>query len=94
MIKRLLILPFMLLPLLVNAGEVIEGKVKGMFCEMCAYGLQMNLANMEGVKEAAVNFAGQSCRVEMKDGVTADLDLIKETIVNSGFSPEEIKKIN
>ena len=94
MMKQLLIIPLMLLPFLVNAGEVIEGKVKGMFCEVCAYGLQINLNDIEGVKEAKVDYAGDSCRIEMKDGVTADLDLIKETIVNSGFYPEEIKKTN
>jgi len=94
MIERLLIVPLMLLPLLVNAGEVVEAKVKGMFCEMCAYGLQMNLNEIDGVKEAKVDYAGKSCRVEMKDGEIADLDLIKETIVNSGFSPRELKKVN
>ena len=92
--KRLLLLPLLLFPLVTYAGETVEVKVGGMFCEMCAYGLQLSLNNIEGVKEAKVDYAGDSCRVEMKDGVAVDLDAINKAIVESGFSPGEVKKLN
>ena len=92
--KRLLLLPILLLPLVAYAGETVEVKVSGMFCEMCAYGLQMSLNNIEGVKEAKVDYAGDSCRVEMEEGIAVDLDVINKAIVESGFSPGEVKKVN
>lgn len=92
--KRLLILSLMLMPLLSYAGETVEVKVSGMYCPACAYGLQMSLNGIEGVKEAEVDYAGQNCRVEMKDGVVADMDVINKAILDSGFSPGQIKKVN
>lgn len=92
--KRLLLLSILILPLVTYAGETVEVKVSGMFCEMCAYGLQLSLNNIEGVKEAKVDYAGDSCRVEMKDGIAVDLDAINKAIVESGFSPGESKRLN
>ena len=92
--KRLLILPLLLLPLLVFAGESIEVKVDGMYCEVCAYGLQTSLNDMKGVKEARVDYDGGTCRVEMVDGTVEDIESIKKLISDSGFTPGDVKKVN
>ena len=83
-IKRLLILSLLLYSLVSQAGETVEVKVSGMFCEMCAYGLQLSLRNLEGVQDAKVDYAGQSCRVEMKEGLVADIEAINKAIADSG----------
>lgn len=92
--RRLLILPLMLMPLLTYAGETVEVKVSGMYCPACAFGLQMSLNDIEGVKDAKVNYTEQNCRVEMQDGIAADMDVIKKAILDAGFSPAEADKLN
>lgn len=94
MIKKLVILPLLLMPWLALAGEIIDVKVNGMYCPMCAYGLQSSLRDLTGVKDAKVDYAGGSCRIEMNDGQTADIEAIKKLIIDSGFEFEEINKTN
>ncbi|MFC1681451.1 heavy-metal-associated domain-containing protein [Pseudomonadota bacterium] len=84
----------LLLPLFVFAGETIELKVDGMYCQMCAYGLQSSLKEMQGVKDAKVDYDGKTCRVEMIDGKVADIDAINKLIIESGFAPGDVTKIN
>jgi len=69
-------------------------KVDGMYCQMCAYGLQSSLKEMQGVKDAKVDYDGKTCRVEMIDGKVADIDAINKLIIESGFAPGDVTKIN
>ena len=57
MMKKLLIVPLLLLSWSVFGGETVEVKVSGMYCEMCAYGHQLGLNDIEGVKAAQVTTA-------------------------------------
>jgi len=85
--KRLLILPFILFPLFAYAGEMVEVEVEGMSCAACVYGLEMNLSKIEGVKAVNVSYPEKRGWVEMKDGVAANIDLINNAVLNSGFTP-------
>jgi copper chaperone CopZ len=76
------------------AGKSVEVDVNGMFCEMCAYGLSLSLNELEGVKKAKVFYEEHRATVEMEDGEPADIERIKQAVVDSGFSPQEIRVID
>ena len=76
------------------AGKSVEVNVNGMFCEMCAYGLSLSLNKVDGVKQARVYYEEQRATVEMEDGENVDIDLIRQTVVDSGFTPNQVRVID
>ncbi|MDH3692539.1 MAG: heavy-metal-associated domain-containing protein [Gammaproteobacteria bacterium] len=77
-----------------HAGKSVEVNVNDMFCDMCAYGLSLSLNQLDGVKKAKVYYEEQRATVEMEDGVAADVERIRQVVVDSGFSPQEIRVID
>jgi len=67
--------------------EVLEIDVAGMTCTFCAYGIEKNLSELEGVAKAEVSLELKKARVVMRPGVSADESRIRELIRDGGFTP-------
>lgn len=63
----------------------IELNVEGMHCGGCSSRLTRVLENLDGVKNAEANFETGIVKVSY-DEETIGLDVIKESIVDAGFS--------
>lgn len=63
----------------------IELNVEGMHCGGCSSRLIRVLGNLDGVKNAEANFETGIVKVSY-DEETIGLDVIKESIVDAGFS--------
>lgn len=63
----------------------IELNVEGMHCGGCSSRLTRVLENLDGVKNAEANFEAGIVKVSY-DEETIGLDVIKESIVDAGFS--------
>jgi copper chaperone CopZ len=61
-----------------------EFTVKGMSCGACAKGVEARLADLKGVKSAAVSYEESSASV-VYDDETVTVEEIKKTIEKSGF---------
>ncbi|MBT8102044.1 MAG: heavy-metal-associated domain-containing protein [Woeseia sp.] len=81
------------LPSTLNAAdhEVVVIAVSGLACPFCAYGLEKNLKKLADVDSATVDLAASTVRISIKPGQNADLDAIREAIVNAGFTPGEVR---
>lgn len=64
-----------------------EFKVSGMSCEICAKGVQAQLAKLPGVKSATVSYEDGTATV-IYDDSTVTVEKLKETIEKSGFRAE------
>lgn len=62
-------------------------KVSGMSCEMCAKGVEAQLAKLPGVKSAKVSFKGGRATI-IYDDSKITVKQLKETIQRSGFGAE------
>lgn len=58
--------------------------IEGMHCGACSTGIQMFLANTEGVISAHVDYNSKKADVEYDDSKIKDSDIIK-TIEEAGF---------
>ena len=74
------------MPLLV-AAETVEIPIQGMTCPFCADGLHRKLGKLPGVEKAEVSLKLKKARLTLKEGAHLDLDAVKKTIVESGFTP-------
>jgi len=70
--------------------EVLEIDIDGMTCTFCAYGIEKNLGELDGVEEVDVSLKLKKARVTMKAGESADEKRIREIILDGGFTPKEI----
>ncbi|MFA5796434.1 MAG: heavy metal translocating P-type ATPase [Candidatus Woesearchaeota archaeon] len=61
-------------------------KINGMSCASCAITIEKALKRVEGVSNASVNFATESCEVEFDDTQT-NQNAIAQTIRDKGYTP-------
>ena len=59
-------------------------RIKGMHCASCAAGIESDLKQLQGIKQAAVNIATEKAVVEYDPALLSDKDLQK-TIEKAGF---------
>lgn len=59
-------------------------KIKGMHCSSCAMSIDMDLEDLEGVKEARTNYAKQETEVEF-DQEKLDIQNIIAAIGKTGY---------
>ncbi len=93
-IKIILLTSFLLLstPLLLNAQEKIMVRVDGLSCAFCAYGLEKNLKELQGVEKVEINLKDGIATVIVKEGKSISDEIINNTVKDSGFTPRSIKK--
>lgn len=65
-------------------------KIKGMSCASCAQNIVIGLKKLKGIKWADVNFATKKAVFEYDENVV-DLEVIKNTIIKTGYDIEEEK---
>ena len=67
--------------------EVVKIGVAGLACPFCVYSLEKNLTKLANIEQVEVDLATGSARVVMVRTHKADLEAIKQAIVNAGFTP-------
>lgn len=72
--------------------EVVHVSINGLSCPFCAYSVDKSISKLTGVDSVNVNLAENSVDVVMLAEHTADLEAIKQAIVNAGFTPVEASK--
>lgn len=73
-----------------QAKEIVI-PVQGMTCAACAKAVERAVSKLDGVENAAVNFAAEKAVVKY-DPAKARLSQIKEAIAKAGYMPLEIEK--
>ena len=76
----------------VTAAEIIEVDVHGMTCTFCSDGLQRSLTKLPEVSSAEVSLKLRKVRLVV-DFENLDVEKIKQAIVDSGFTPVNVRKI-
>jgi copper chaperone CopZ len=77
-----------------HADQVVEIDVQGLSCEFCAYGLENQLVEMDGVLQAQVSLGLKRARITFDDGATIDEDALRQAVLDSGFTPAEIRHVD
>lgn len=98
--KKLLILLFIGLGAMTMNAQTdtspLEGKVKievdGLACPFCAYGLEKNLKEIEGVKSIEINIDEGCVLLAIAEGKQISENTVREKIKEAGFTPGTIKK--
>lgn len=87
----LVLISLLWLPIYASASdqEVVDIGVTGLACPFCAYSLEKNLKKLPEVESAEVNLANSSARVVIKADHSANVEQIKQAVVNAGFTPGE-----
>ena len=74
----------------------LEGKitieVDGLACPFCAYGLEKNLQDIEGVDNIKINIEEGTVSFVIAKGKQISKELVLKTIKEAGFTPNSIKK--
>jgi len=71
--------------------EKIELKIKGMHCVSCENRIKDAILNLNGVKDAKVDYTSEKATIEF-DNEKTDIKNIVKTIKNVGYQPEEMKE--
>tara|TARA_R110000851_G_scaffold3114_3_gene12701 strand:- start:80421 stop:80732 length:312 start_codon:yes stop_codon:yes gene_type:complete len=73
-----------------NGKITIE--VDGLACPFCAYGLEKNLKEIDGVENIEINIEKGSVLLTIAERKQISEDLILQKIKDAGFTPGKIKK--
>ena len=73
-------------------ADQLEIKVHGMTCAFCVDSLQRNLGKLPDVGKVDVSLKTKRVRLETQ-GDKADIERIKQTVLDAGFTLVEINKI-
>ncbi len=65
--------------------------VSGLACPFCVYGLESSIGAIAGVDSVAVDLKTGLVRISVGDGVILDEALVRETILDAGFTVEAIE---
>lgn len=88
---------FPLLALLTSLGAQaalpVEVTIHGMTCAFCVAGLERKLQRLPDVATVEVSLAQKTVRLTPKGG-TLDLERVRQTIVDAGFTPVEIRSVD
>jgi len=98
--KKLLILLFIGLGTMTMNAQTdtspLEGKitieVDGLACPFCAYGLEKNLKEIDGVESIGINIDEGSVLLVIAKGKQISENTVLEKIKEAGFTPGTIKK--
>ena len=80
MIKLLL-----LFSLFLYQPQIVEVKIKGMGCSLCAQGLQKGISKLEEVENVEINLKKGYAKITIKEGKTLPMDEVKEIIKDAGY---------
>ncbi len=86
---------FVLLAVTINfsvAGETVEVDIHGMTSTFCSDGLQRSLSKLPEVESAEVSLKLRKVRL-MVDSENYNVEKIKQAIVDSGFTPVEVRVV-
>ncbi len=86
---RALLWVLLVLPLWVLAAQktVVEIDVEGMACPACSARLEKELGKLDGVNGVHVGLKDKKARIVLAPGEKPDVDKIKKTITDAGFTP-------
>jgi len=71
--------------------EKIQLKIKGMHCVSCENLIKESILELNGVKDAKVDYTTEKATIEF-DNTKTDVRNILKTIKNLGYEPEKMKK--
>ena len=80
-----------------TGNPIINGKVDGMVCSFCAYGIENKLSNLPFVETTA--FGGDGVKVDLKNGIISvtlkdakklNFGAIVESVIKGGYVAREI----
>lgn len=75
---------------LADESPVLEIEVRGMVCAFCVEGLRSKLAELPGVEDVQVSLKQNLARIEIDEGHEMDLDMLRRTIIDAGFTPGNV----
>lgn len=64
-------------------------KITGMHCTSCAMNIDMDLEDMEGVKNVKTSYARQECEIEF-DNEKVSIEEVRITIKKTGYQAEPV----
>ena len=73
-------------------AETIEVDVQGLTCAFCVDSLQRQLKKLPSVEQVDVSLKTKKVRI-VSSAEHIDLDLIREIVIDSGFTPVNIRTI-
>lgn len=79
---------------LLFAAEKVSVRVDGLSCAFCAYSLEKNLKEIEGVEKVEINLKDGIAVLTLKEDAVLDDEMIKKRVEDSGFTPREVKRIS
>lgn len=62
-------------------------KIEGMHCTSCAMNIDMDLEDVDGVKNVSTSYAKQECEVEFEED-KANVEIIIQTIQKTGYQAQ------
>lgn len=75
------------------AESTIEVDIHGMTCGFCVDAVQRNLSKLPDIKQVEVSLASKKLRIQTQDK-NIDIERVKQTIVDSGFTPVAVTTLN
>lgn len=92
--KKLLItvVSVFIFPLALMAAEVqvIDIDIEGMSCQFCAHSVQKKMTRLPYVEKAEVNIDTKKAHIVVAKGQQANIDELKQKILDSGFKPIKV----
>lgn len=77
-------------PLLAAQYEI---DIHGMTCAFCVDGLERNLKKRPDIVEVQASLKHKKVRIETR-GELMDLEAIRQTVINAGFTPVNVERID
>ncbi|MCG8314338.1 MAG: heavy-metal-associated domain-containing protein [Pseudomonadales bacterium] len=74
-------------------AKTLEVEVHGMTCAFCVYSLERKLTETQSITNVQVSLKTNKVRLET-DSETVDVEDIKRSILDAGFTPLSIKVLN
>ncbi|NRB38628.1 MAG: heavy-metal-associated domain-containing protein [Pseudomonadales bacterium] len=75
-----------------SAASTIEVDVHGLTCAFCVDSLQRQLRKLPDVENVDISLKSKKLRIITRSDNT-DLEKIKATVINSGFTPVKIRTL-
>ena len=72
---------------------VLEIEVSGMVCAFCVEGLQSSLLKLPSVEGVEVSLKHSLARIELIPAHEADVEAIKQAIVDAGYTPGDVREV-
>lgn len=73
---------------------VLEIDIAGMTCPFCAYSLEKELGKLSEVEEVLISLKSNKARLTLKEGAHIDSDALQEVVLQSGYTPGEIRDVS